>query len=51
MNHFSLKREVDEAIAMIRDRIGAGEKGWLSISPDNSDTGNLSLSEEQDSEE
>lgn len=49
VKQLALKREADEAIAAIQDRIGAaGDKGWLSISSDTDDQGKLSLTDEQD---
>lgn len=48
IKQLTLKREADEAIAMIQDRIGSGDKGWLSITSDTNDGGKLSLTDEQD---
>jgi hypothetical protein len=48
IKQFTLKRAADEAIAMIQDRIGSGDKGWLSISPGTDDGGKLSLTDEQE---
>jgi hypothetical protein len=51
INQPALKREADEAIAMIQDRIGAGDKGWLSISTETDSEGGLSLADEQDGDD
>ena len=36
------RRILDEAIARIQDRVGAGDQGWLTVSPMNDDRGALS---------
>lgn len=46
IKQISLKREADEAIAMIQYRIGPGGRGWLSICTENDENGKLSLTDE-----